>query len=88
LAACVRQPSEKLAGKVEEAPAENQGGYRGGEGTDSGYPAAAPAGLLARGDQVADAEGAQQAAVEIRYAFAAEEARASGALADGLARVM
>jgi len=86
--ACFREPSEKLAGKVEEAPAEDQGGYRGSNGTHGGYETAAAAGLLARGDQVADAEGAQQTAVEIRDAFAAKEPRASGTLADGLAPLM
>jgi len=88
LSARIREPAEHLARKVEKAPAENQGGYRGGNGTRGGCPAAAPAGLFARGDQVADAEGAQQTAVEIRDAFTAKEPRAPGAFADGLARLM
>jgi hypothetical protein len=88
LAAYFRETAEQLAGKVEEAPTENKRKYRGGNRTPRGYPAAAHAGLLARGDQIADAEGAQQAPVEIRDAFAAKEPRASGASADGLARLM
>jgi hypothetical protein len=85
---CFREPSEQLAGKVEEAPAEKQGGYRGSNGTHRGYETAPPARLFARGDQIADAEGAQQTPVEIRDAFAAKKPRASGAFAHSLARLM
>jgi hypothetical protein len=88
LAARFRKPTEQLAGKVEEAPAENQRGNGGSNGTHRGYPAATPAGLLARGNQIAYAEGAQQTPVEIRDALTAKEPRASGAFADRLARLM
>jgi hypothetical protein len=66
--------AQQLACKVEEAPTDNQGGYRGGNGTRGSYPAAAAAGLFTR--------------VEIRDAFTAKEPRAPGAFADGLARLM